>query len=132
VATILKEARAFPKRMLDLCLLIGSALLVCALLLGSFVAAESRQINPVWAFLSWGSIVFFAGAREEYRKEFRSVRFVLFVCGWIVINMVVFVIVLASFGWWWLFPALFLEQVLFYMSAHWLFGLQPPGRRRSL
>jgi hypothetical protein len=127
----LREERAFSKRILDLCLLIGFALIACALLLGSFLAAEIRHINPVWVFLSWGSIVFFAGAREEYRKEFRSIRFILFVCGWIVINMIVFVVVLASFGWFWLFPSLFLEQVLFYMSAYWLFGLRPPAHARE-
>jgi hypothetical protein len=128
--TNLRERPAFSKRVLNLCLLVGSALIVCLLLLGSFLAAQICHISPVWIFLSWGSIVFFAWVREEYRKEFRSVRFILFVCGWIIINMVVFVVVLASFGWFWLFPALFLEQVLFYMSAYWLFGLQPPGRGR--
>ena len=122
--------RPFSKRVLDLCLLVGSALIVCLLLLGSFIAAQIRHISPVWVFLSWGSIVFFAGAREEYRKEFRSVRFIFFVCGWLLINMAVFVVVLGSFGWLFLFPALFLEQVLFYMTAYWLFGLQPPLRRR--
>lgn len=130
-AAKLSEKRVFSRKILDLCLLIGFALIACALLLGSFLAAELRHVNPVWVFLSWASIVFFAGAREEYRKQFRSARFVLFVCGWIVINMIVFVAVLASFGWFWLFPALFLEQVLFYMSAYWLFGVRPPARGRE-
>jgi hypothetical protein len=77
-------------------------------------------------FLSFISIGFFVGVREEYRKEFRSVRFIFFVCGWLVVNMTVFVVVLSSFGWVYLIPALFAEQVLFYVTAYWLFGLQPP------
>jgi len=56
----------------------------------------------MWAFLGLSSIGFFAMAREEYRKEFRSIRFVRFVC---------VLVVLAYFGW------LYLEQVLFYMTA---------------
>jgi hypothetical protein len=83
-------------------------------------------------FLSWASIAFFAGARKEYRKQFRPARFVLFVCGWIVINMIVFVAVLASFGWFWLFPALFLEQFLFYMGAYWLFNIAEARAERVL
>jgi len=120
------EQGTLSKRLLDVCLLVGSALLVCVICVGAFIVVVVRHMNPVWMFLSFMSILFFAWVREEYRKEFRSTRFILFVCCWIIINMVVFVVVLASFGWFWLFPTLFLEQVLFYMSAYWLFGLQPP------
>jgi hypothetical protein len=128
---IFREQRAFSRRILDLCLLIGSALIVCALAVGAFMVTEIRHISPVWVFLSLISIVFFVGVREEYRKEFRSARFILFVCGWLVINMAVIVVVLSSLGWPYLIPALFLEQAVFYMTAYWLFGLQPPFRRRG-
>jgi hypothetical protein len=127
----LGERRGFSKRLLDLCFLIGSALLVCILGVGAFVVTEIRHVSPMWVLLSLISVGFFVGVREEYRKEFRSVRFIFFVCGWLVINMAVFVVVLGSFGWLYLIPALFLEQVLFYMTAYWLFGLQPPLSRRG-
>jgi len=123
--------RGWSKRILDFCFLVGSALIVCALGGGAFLIAEIRHINPMWVFLSLLSVGFFAGAREDYRKEFRSVRFIVFVCGWLVINMAVFLVVLAYFGWLYLFLALFLEQVLFYMTAFWLFGLRPSFRRRE-
>jgi len=115
--------------MRDLCYLVGSALLVCAVGLGAFAIAEIRHISPLWIFLSLVSLGFVAGAREDYRKEFRSVRFVLFVCGWVVINVVVVVMVMGSFRWLFLVPALLLEQFLFYMTAYWRFGVQPPQRR---
>jgi len=82
----------------------------------------------LWVFLSLVSIGFLAFVREEYRKELRSVRFVLFVCCWLVVNLVVVIVVLGSFGWLYLIPALLLEQFFFYMTAYWLFGLQPPLR----
>jgi hypothetical protein len=82
-------------------------------------------------FVGLVSFGFLAGVSEEYRREFRSVRFVLFVLAWVVIEMAVIIAVLASLGWLYLFPALFLEQVLFYMSAHWLFGLHPHRERRA-
>jgi hypothetical protein len=62
-------------------------------------------------FLSLSSIGFLAMAREDYRKEFRSIRFVRFDSGWFVIYMAVFLGVIAYFGW------LYFEQVLFYMTA---------------
>src|SRR5580692_10697081 len=71
---ILREPHVFSKRLFDLCLLIGSALIVCILLLGAFLLAEVRHLNAMWVFLSWLSIMFVVGAREEYRKEFKSPR----------------------------------------------------------
>jgi hypothetical protein len=121
----------FLKRILDLCLLVGSALVICVLGVATFAVAAIRHINPICIFFALISVGFVAGVREEYRREFRSARFVLFVLGWLVINIAVVVVVVASFGWFWLFPALFLEQVLFYMTAYWLFGLEPPLRRRD-
>jgi hypothetical protein len=96
---------------------------------GTFAITEVRHISPMWVFLSGISLVFFVWVREEYRKEFRSVRFVFFVCGWLVINLGIVVVVLGSLGWFYLMAALFLEQVLFYMTAYWLFGLRPPFGR---
>src|SRR2546423_2904891 len=99
---------ALSRQLLDLCFLVGSALLVCVICVGAFIVVIVRHMNPAWVFLSFISILFFAWAGEEYRKEFRSIRFIFFVCSWIVINMFVFVVILVSFGWFWLFPALFL------------------------
>jgi hypothetical protein len=120
------------KKILDLCLLICAALLVCLLGVGAFILAEVRHIQPLWVFVSLISICFFAGVREEYRKEFHSVRFVFFVCVWLVVNASVFVAVLGYLGWLYLIPALLAEQFLFYMTGYWLFGLEPPLRRRKV
>jgi hypothetical protein len=122
------ELQSSSSRILDLSLLVGSALVVCVVAVGAFILAEIRHINPMWVFFGLISIGFLVGVREEYRKEFRSSRFILFVLGWLVVNMAVIVVIVSSFGWIYLIPALFVEQVVFYMSAYWLFGLQPPGR----
>ena len=85
------------------------------------------HVNALWMFVSLISVVLFAGAREEYRKEFRSARFVAFVCGWVVVrDAAVLILILGLFGWPWLIPVLLFEQFLFYMTAYWLFGLRPP------
>jgi membrane protease YdiL (CAAX protease family) len=120
---------SFSRKILDLCYLVVSAVLVCAVGLGAFAIAEIRHVNPLWVVLSVASLCFVVGAREDYRKEFRSVRFVLFACGWVVINVAIVVVVLGSLGWLYLIPALLLEQFLFYMTAYCLFGVQPPRSR---
>lgn len=116
-------------RILDMFYLIGAAVLLCVLGVGASIAAEIYHVNPLWVMVSFISVAFFAGAREDYRKEFRSLRFVVFVCGWAVINVIVFIALLSLFGWLWLIPALLLEQFLFYMTAYWFFDVHPPSKR---
>ena len=119
------------KQIADSFLLIGAALVVCIVGGAAFLIADVRHVNPLWVFLSLISIVFFAGIAEDYRNELRSGRFILFVCGWLIINIVLIVAVLGLFGWMYLIAALLLEQFLFYLSAYWLFGLRPPLKRRA-
>ena len=116
-------------RVLDFCLLIGAAITVCMLGVGAFIAASSLHVSPLWVFFGLISTGVAAGVAEEYRNELRSLRFVLFVLGWLVVNITVIVLVVSSIGWLWLIPLLLLEQAIFYMSAYWLFGLKPPSRR---
>ena len=118
-------------RVLDGFYLVGTALLVCLVGGGAFAFAEIYHFNPLWVFLSLISIGFFAGAAEEYRKELRSPRFLAFLFGWLLVNCIVVVTILASFGWLYLIPALLMEQFLFYMTAFWIFGLRPPLRNRG-
>jgi len=125
----LKVQRTLLRRVLDFCIMIVSALLVCALAVGAFVTAQIRHFNPFWIFLSLIAVGFFAFAWEEYRSALRSVRFILFVCGWIVVTAMVILVVISYFGWPWLILALLLEQALFSASAYWLFGLRPLRNR---
>ena|GEM_PF-5613278 len=126
-----KGKGSISKRIIDLCLLVASALLFCVLMVGAYAITEVHHMSPGWVFFGGISFVFLIGVREEYRKEFRSIRFVVFVCGWAVLNLLVVVVVLGSFGWLYLIPALLLDQFFFYMTAYWLFGLEPPSRRRQ-
>lgn len=121
--------RKVSRRLLDFAYLLGAALLLCIVGVGAFAIADLRGLNPVWVFLALLSAGFLAFVFEGYRNELRSARFVFFVGVWLVINMAVFVVVVGSFGWLYLFPAMFVEQVLFYASASWLFGVRPLRRR---
>jgi hypothetical protein len=124
--TNLDQLRPARTRIKDLCLLVGTALLVCLLAGIAFLVADIYHVNPIWIIVSLISVGFSAGAREDYRKHFRSVSFIAFVCGWLVVNAAAFILVLSLFGWLWLIPVLLFEQFLFYMTAYWLFGFRPP------
>jgi RsiW-degrading membrane proteinase PrsW (M82 family) len=63
-------------RTLDLFYLIGAAVLLCVISAGAFIVADIYRVSPLWVMVSLISVGFFAGAREDYRKEFRSPRFV--------------------------------------------------------
>ena len=115
-------------KIVDLFFLIGTAVIVCVIGGGAFVIAELRHMNPLWVFFSLISIGFLAGAWEDYSKELKSLRFSLFVLAWLAINIEVVVMVL-PFGWLYLIPVLLLEQFPFYMSAYWIFGIEPRRRR---
>lgn len=119
------------KRVVDLLLLIAAAFVACVTMLGAYLFVKVHHYSPLWVFFSFVSIVFLANAREEYRKEFRSSKFVCFVLSWIVINMVVIVVVLSFLHWVYLIPALVIEQGVFYMSAHRFFGILPSEHPRQ-
>ena len=116
-------------RILDIFALIGCSLLVVALGIGSFFAADAYHISPIWALLGWLSVGFFATVGWDYRKEFRSLAFSSFFIAWLVLHSLILVFVLGYFAWYWYIAALFLELFAFYASASLLFGLRPPGRR---
>jgi hypothetical protein len=123
------ESPTILQRFFAVGVLIAIALVTCVVIVSTYIFAELHHINPAIVFLAGVSVIFLAAVREEYRKEFRSPRFVLFVLGWLALNLAIIIGVLGSFGWLYLIPALFIEHVMFYISAYWVFGIQPPGRR---
>lgn len=116
-------------RVLDIFALIACSLLVVALGIGSFFAADACHVNPTWVLLAWLSVGFFATVGWDYRREFRSPIFVSFFIAWLVLHSLILVLVLGYFAWYWYIAAVFLELFAFYASASLLFGLKPPGRR---
>jgi hypothetical protein len=106
-------------------------MVACVLMFGAYLFVKIHHNSPLWVFFSMLSIIILAGIREEYRKELRSPRFVFFVLGCLVINVVVIVVVASFLGWVYLIPALLIEQVAFYMAVERLFGVKPARRRRQ-
>jgi len=73
-------------RILDAFYLLCAAVLVCVLGGRAFPLAHIYKVNPLLVLYGLISVGFFAGAREDYRKQFRSPRFNVFACCWVVID----------------------------------------------
>jgi hypothetical protein len=118
------------KEFVDVLLVLGAALLVILIACGAYVLAGRYHVNSSWVYLGEISLGFFVTVGWDYRKEFRSVRFVIFFGGWLFAHLTIFVFVVAYLGWLYWLLALSVELFLFYGTAFWLFGLRPPPRRR--
>jgi len=119
------------KKLQDRLMLVGAALLVIVVGGIGFLLADKFHIDSAWVLLAAVSVGFFAAVGWDFRAEFRSVRFILFFVGWLLVHLLIFVLVVGRFGWLYWLLALFLELFFFYATAELLLGLKPPLRRRS-
>jgi hypothetical protein len=94
-ATVRKE-RTFSKRVLYLCFRVGSALIVCVPERGSVRksrnSSHQSHVGPSPPDIHG----ILCGRQGRVSKEFRFVRIIFFVCGRLVMNMAVIVVVLGS------------------------------------
>ena len=119
--TTLRESR-FLKRIIDMCFLVGSALVISRPRSRGVRNNSNSSLQPVLDLFWFDICGILCGNQGRVPKGISVHTFVLFVLSWLVFNIAVVVGVVAFFGWFWLFPSLFLEQVLFYMGVYWLFG----------
>jgi hypothetical protein len=116
-------------RVVDILALIGCALLIIALGMASFFAADVYHVGLTWVVYGWLSIGFFANVGWDYRREFKSIAFVFFFGAWLCLHSLMFAFVRGYLNWYWYIPLLLLELFVFYASASLLFGLDPPVGR---
>ena len=119
-------------RLSDTLALVACSMLVVVLAVGSFFAADAYHIGVIWIAAFWLSIGFFATVGWDYRREFRSARFVFFFMAWLVPHLLIAIFVLTYLGWFWYAAAVVVELFLFYLSLSLVFGLKPPRRRRRV
>ena len=111
-------------------MVLGAALLVIAMGGGAYLMAGRYHIDDVWVYLGEISLVFFVTIGLDCRREFRSVRFVIFFGCWLLAHLAIFVFVVAYLGWLYWLLAFSVELFLFYATTSRPFGLQSPLRRR--
>ena len=117
------------EKLLNLALLVSSALILVVLLLGSFWIGDRYHIGFVQLFLGWMSLVFVATIGWDLRNKFRRASFILFFLVWLGVHLLVLVLVVGRTAWFYWLPLLGLELWVGYGVAFRVFG--PPASRRS-
>ena len=112
---------------LDFLFLVGSALLLAALVTASFWIADKYEINPAWIFAAQAAVVFFAVVGWGYRRRFRSPAFVSFFVAWLLLHVTFYLLILGHLGLLYYVPFVVMELWVGYAFAIWLFG--PPEPR---
>jgi len=114
-------------KLTDRFLLIGVALLICLVGIGSVILGDIYHVNPAWFFFGWNSLFLLPMLWREFRDHLRKPAFIVFFVVWMCAHGLT---VLALMRWapltLWPF-AILLELALGFLAAHYLFGfsLQP-------
>lgn len=114
---------------IDLALLIGSALLLIGLGVGSFALSDRYHLSDVWVFATWIGIFFVLVIGRSLRSKFRHPMFVAFFIVWLAIHITVIFIVLKYLTILFVYPFIFLDLWIGYALAFWLFGLPSKDKK---
>ena len=117
------------ERLLNLALLVNSALILVVLLLGSFWIGDRYHVGFVQLFLGWMSVAFVATVGWDLRNKFRRASFILFFLVWLGVHLLVLVLVVGGTAWFYWLPLLSLELWVGYSVAFQVFGPPASGRQ---
>ena len=109
----------------DRFLLIGAAVSLVTVGVGSFAVADHYRIRATAVILAWGCIGFIATAGWDYRKGFKSVTFTMFFIVWMGANSALFYLAAVYLSW--LYWAALVPTTLWagYMFAARVLNIRP-------
>lgn len=110
---------------LDILLLIGAALLVCAIVTGSFLLAIIFHVNSAWVFVAWNSIVLVPIFIRDFRTHLRRPSFLAFLFAWALIHGLLVVALMRWMSIFAMLPILAVELTVGFVLADYLFGVRP-------
>lgn len=116
------------RRVRDRLLLIGSALLVCVLGVGSFYFAGEYHINSLWVFFAVSSIGVIPALLRAFRGHLRRPFVIPFLTVLAIVHGLVFVCLMKwqmSVVYW--FPIFIVELSAGAWAAYRFFGIIPSG-----
>jgi hypothetical protein len=121
-----------PRRgILDISLLVGSALLLAAMGFGSFLLAFDYDIPPAWIFAIWLGILFMGVVGVSLRSKLSNPLFIVFLLGRAAVHIVLVLWVLKNLNLFYVYPFIILELWVGYTLVSWLFGLPPDNHEKS-
>jgi hypothetical protein len=117
--------KSLGKGIVDKSLLVGSALLLAVLGIGTFALGDKYRVSPVWIMGLWLGILFVAAIGRHFRAKFRRPLFMVFFIAWFSMHLLIMLLAMSFlvFPLW--IPLIFLELWIGYALAFRLFGLPP-------
>jgi len=109
-------------------LVVGLALLLCFLGVGSFFLADEYHISEVWVAFAWGSFLAVPAFLRAFRGHLRQPFIVPFLAGLAVVHGLVFMSLIkwrVPFLYW--FPIFIVELSVGAWAAYRFFGVIPSG-----
>jgi hypothetical protein len=109
--------------------LLGTALLICFVFVGSFTLSDLYGVSPVPMLIVWNSILMIPLFWRDFRSLWKKPSFVAFFVIWMLFHGLVVVALMrwtSIINW----PVgILLELTLGLLIAHWLFGVSLDPRR---
>jgi hypothetical protein len=110
-------------------MLVGASVLIIAAFMSTVVLADAYQIPGPWVVLGWLSVMFFAIIGWGYRKELKSIGFVLFLLVWALLHPFILAFSIKLLSWPFYPVVVCVALFVLFVRAQLLFRVQPPRRR---
>lgn len=114
---------------LDILLLVGTAVCLVAAGLGSFILSNKWHIPDLWMYGTWLGIGFIGVFGWSLRSRFRHPLFPFFLLAWTAVHIIVVFAVLKFLSFLLVFPFMALELWLGYFLAFCFFGTPPEYKK---
>jgi len=115
---------------LDRVLLVGAALLVCAIGVGSFWIADEYHVNPAWVFVAGNSILLVPIFVRDFRTQLKKPSFVAYLVAWAVIHGLFVATLMRWFSIAAMIPFLAIELTSGYFVADYFFDIRPEKEKK--
>jgi hypothetical protein len=109
----------------DRLLLIGAALLVCAIVTGSFLLAIIFHVSSAWVFVAWNSIAVVPTFIRDFRTHLRKPSFLAFLFAWALVHGLLVVTLMRWMSILAMLPILTVELTVGFVLAEYLFDIRP-------
>ena len=109
-------------RSLDAAMLLGLALLICVVGVGSFQVASAFHVDPAWVFVAINSLWVIPVVGRRYKEHWPRPSFVAFLAAWMIIHgLLATLLIIRVHVLYWL-PIFALEFLIGFWAARQLFG----------
>jgi hypothetical protein len=108
--------------------MVGAAVLLCVVGVGTFLFADKHRINELWVFFALNALILIPIFAKRFRGYWKKPAFIAFFAGWMAVHGLLIVSLMhrVPFSYWPFF--MLLEFTAGLLLAKWLFGISPSNQ----